>query len=170
MARSFVPPEAGLRMTRRGQWESFCSGIMKKILKLFFNIGIYVAIVSGTIYGLPKFLAWYLETPYPMAAITSGSMWPALKEGDLIFIEGVKKEELAVGDVVVFRNRDGGSFTIHRIAELRKDELVTKGDANFNPDDPTAYEDVIGRAVKARGRYLRLPHLGSITVMANNIK
>ena len=143
---------------------------MRKILKLFLNITIYTAIVVGTIYGLPKFLSWYLNTTYPMAAITSGSMWPVLKEGDLIFIEGIAKEELAVGDVVVYRNHDGGTFTIHRIVDLREDELVTKGDANFNKDDPIAYEDVVGRTVTVRGSYLRLPHLGAITVMANGIR
>ena len=143
---------------------------MRKTLKVFLNISIYVIIVVGTVYGLPKFLSWFLNTPYPMAAITSGSMWPALKEGDLIFIEGVAREELAVGDVVVYRNHDGGTFTIHRIAELHENELMTKGDANFNKDSPIAYEDVIGRAVAVRGRYVRLPHLGSITVMANGIR
>jgi signal peptidase I len=143
---------------------------MKKILKATMNVTIYAAIVIGAVYGLPKFLAWYLDTPYPMAAITSGSMWPELKEGDLIFIEGVAREELAVEDVVVYRNHGGGTFTIHRIVELREDELVTKGDANFNRDNPIAYEDVVGRAVTVKGRYARLPHLGAITVMANSIR
>ena len=50
----------------------------------------YVVIVGGTVVGLPKALSWYLETPYPMAAITSGSMWPVLKEGDIVFVQGVK--------------------------------------------------------------------------------
>ena len=39
-------------------------------------------------------LSWYLDTPYPMAAITSGSMWPVLKEGSLVFIKSVKKKKL----------------------------------------------------------------------------
>ena len=144
---------------------------MKILLKLFLNLTIYVVIVVGTIFGLPKFLSWYLETPYPMAAITSGSMWPALKEGDLIFIRGIKaRDDLQAGDVIVFRNADSASFTIHRVKELREHDLVTKGDANFNADAPISYDDVIGETVMIAGRYLRLPYLGAITVMANGAR
>ena len=89
---------------------------MKRGIKILINLFIYMAIVGAIVYGLPKFLSWSLNTPYPMAAITSGSMWPALNEGDLVFIKGgLKKEDLKEGDVVVYRNERGGSFTIHRI-------------------------------------------------------
>jgi signal peptidase I len=47
----------------------------------------------GVIFGLPKFLSWALNTDFPMAAITSGSMWPSLKEGDLVFIQGLEDGE-----------------------------------------------------------------------------
>ena len=144
--------------------------MMKKALKAGINFFIYVLIIGMVIFGLPKFLSWKLDTPYPMAAITSGSMWPALKEGDLVFIEGMRKpkEELSVGDVVVYRNRGGGTFTIHRVTELKERVLVTKGDANFEADAPVSYDDVIGRTLTLKGHFIRLPHLGSITVIASN--
>lgn len=138
---------------------------MKSFLKFLLNIAIYIGIVAGLLFGLPRFLAWKLGTPYPMAAITSGSMWPALHEGDLIFIEGVKKEELAVGDVVVWRNPNG--FTIHRVLELGEDTFVTKGDANFTEDAPVKYEDIVGRTYQVFGKDARLPYLGMISVYAN---
>ncbi|OGZ43567.1 MAG: signal peptidase I [Candidatus Ryanbacteria bacterium RIFCSPHIGHO2_02_FULL_45_17b] len=138
---------------------------MKTFLKFVLNLVIYVGIVVGVLIGMPRFLAWKLETPYPLAAITSGSMWPALHEGDLIFIEGVDRSELAVGDIVVWRNP--GGFTIHRVTKRNETTLITKGDANFTEDEPVKYEDVIGRTYQVFGKNARVPFLGMISVYAN---
>lgn len=140
------------------------------MLKWLANIGIYILIFVVVLLGLPKLLVWALDTNYPMAAITSGSMWPALKEGDLVFIQGIKKEALQIGDIIVFRNQENGTLTIHRIVRLDDDALVTKGDANFTEDEPTKYEDVVGRMLRLAGRDVRIPYLGSITMYANNPK
>lgn len=136
-----------------------------KIKSAFINLVIYSAIVFGIILGFPKALSWYLDTPYPMAAITSGSMWPALKEGYLIFIKSVPKEDLKIGDIIVYRNNLG--FTIHRIVKLSEDELVTKGDANFQNDTPIKYEDVVGKTLTVFGKQVYIPYLGIITIKAN---
>ncbi len=130
------------------------------------NLIIYIVIVGGVVVGFPRALSWYLDTPYPMAAITSGSMWPVLKEGSLVFIQSVKKEDIKIGDIVVYRNDKG--FTIHRVAELRENDLITKGDANFQKDAPTKYENVIGRALMIFGRIAAIPYLGMISVAANS--
>lgn len=147
---------------------------MNRALRFISNLLIYVLIIGGVVYGLPKFLVWFLDTPYPLAAITSGSMWPVLNEGDLVFIRGVKKFDLRVGDIIVYRqlSSDGQErgFVIHRIAKLEDARLVTKGDANFDPDPPISYDQVVGRSVSWGGRILHLPYLGSITVFANNLK
>lgn len=143
---------------------------MKKALKAILNLFIYVIIIGGVIFGLPKLLTNTLNTPYPMAAITSGSMWPELKEGELIFIQGVAKEDLGVGDIIVYRNPKGDTFTIHRIIELENDTLTTKGDANFGPDAPITYDKIIGRTLKFREKPVHIPYLGSITVFASNLK
>lgn len=137
---------------------------MKSFFKFILNAVVYVAIVVGVLFGLPRFLAWKLNTPYPLAAITSGSMWPLLHEGDLVFIEGVKKEDIREGDIVVWRNPNG--FTIHRVVHLNENTFVTKGDANFKEDDPVRYEDIIGRTYKIFGKDARLPYFGMITVYA----
>ncbi len=133
--------------------------------KFIVNLIIYIAIVGGVVFGFPRGLSWYLDTPYPMAAITSGSMWPALKEGSLVFIKSVKKEEIGVGDIVVYRNSKG--FTIHRVAELRENDLTTKGDANFQKDAPVKYEDIVGKTLTVWGRPLAVPYLGLISAAAN---
>ena len=139
---------------------------MKKAKKIIFTLCSYIAIVAVVVFGLPKFLSWSLGTPYPMAAITSGSMWPVLKEGDLVFIQSVKKEEFALRDIIVYRNEDNGGFTIHRIVKLGADTLITKGDANFTEDKPVKYEQVVGRTFQLFGNNMRLPYLGFVTVYA----
>ena len=65
----------------------------KKVLKSILGWIIYIVILAGLIYGIPKGLAYVLKTDYPMAAITSGSMWPALKRGDMVLVKGVHEKE-----------------------------------------------------------------------------
>lgn len=137
----------------------------QKIIKILINLTIYAAIVAGILFGLPKFLVWYMGTPYPIAAITSGSMWPVLKTGDLVFIQRVEKSDLAIGDIVVWQNPQG--FTIHRIVKLDADTVTTKGDANFTEDEPVAYADIVGRTYQIFGRNARVPYFGMITVYAH---
>lgn len=127
---------------------------------------VYLSLLVGSIFGTPKALSYVLNTSYPMAAITSGSMWPALKKGDLVFIKGVRDEkEIAIGDIVVYQNPQG--FTIHRIVEFRNEQVVTKGDANNAEDSPVRYEDIIGKTVEFRGKPFRIPMLGNISIVLN---
>jgi signal peptidase len=144
--------------------------MMKKVGKFLLNVALYLAIVAGLMYGLPKLLTNYLKTPYPLAAVTSGSMWPALKTGDLVVIEGVNKEELQVGDIVVYRNETGPGFTIHRIVKLNEKTFVTKGDANFSEDKSASYDRVVGRSYEWNGGPLRIPFLGSVTMFASKLR
>lgn len=142
-----------------------------RVMSHLVNLAVYVLIVAGIVFGLPKFLVWKLHTTSPMAAITSGSMWPALKEGDLVFIEGVTaKEDIHVGDIVVFRNRENTTLTIHRVVKLSEEKLTTKGDANFTADTPVAYEDVVGKTYNFGEKPLHVPYLGSVTMIASKFK
>lgn len=140
----------------------------RKLLKGIVEFGIYVLIIGGIVWGVPNFLSWKLDTQYPIAAITSGSMWPVLEKGDIVFIKKTPKEDLQVGDVVVWQNP--GGFTIHRIVELKENTLVTKGDANFSEDAPVAYEDVVGRNLRWGEWYVRIPYLGYISIWGAKIK
>jgi signal peptidase I len=142
----------------------------KTVFRFIFNTLVYLLIVGGIIGGLPRFLAWKLNTEFPLAAITSGSMWPELKIGSLVFVQGIAGRDAKVGDIIVFKNRANGTFTIHRVIELKKDTLITKGDANFDPDPPVGYEDVIGRTVNIFGGPAQIPYVGGITVFASNLK
>ena len=143
----------------------------KKFLRGIGELIIYVIIIGGIVWGVPSFLSWKLGTNYPIAAITSGSMWPVLKTGDLVLIKAVSKDDLKIGDIIVWRNPNGNGFTIHRIKELRDTALVTKGDANFSEDNPVPYSDVIGRNLSwGSGSPVRIPFLGYISMLGASIK
>lgn len=138
---------------------------MKRFLIIAGEAIIWVAVFGVVVWGLPRALSMWLKTQYPLASVTSSSMWPVLKRGDLILIEGVSKDDLTVGDIVVWKNTEG--FTIHRVTVLNQKTLVTKGDGNFEDDAPVRYEDVVGRAFKIRGKPVRVPYLGFVTITAS---
>jgi len=141
----------------------------KKILKSVLGWIIYIAVLVGLIYGIPKGLAFVLKTEYPMASITSGSMWPVLKKGDLILIKGIQnRDEIKVGDIIVYKNPKG--FTIHRVVEIKEDTIVTKGDANNVNDAPVKYEDIIGKILTLNQNPLRIPVLGTVGIFVNRNK
>jgi len=134
-------------------------GFLKNIIEWLIYIVVFVLIVWGT----PKALVAALGTEYPIASITSGSMWPELKKDDLVLIKGVStKNEIEIGDIVVFANEKG--FTIHRVIKKYETKFVTKGDANNIEDSPTGYDQLIGRAVEWKnGKPIKISKLGFLS-------
>jgi len=135
----------------------------KKIIKVALEWFIYIVVFITIVWGTPMILVKMLHTEYPIASITSGSMWPVLKQGDMVFIRGYSgnKQDLKLGDVVVYKNERG--FTIHRIVKLDEKTLVTKGDANNIDDAPVEYSQLIGKMVTIKGQPLRIPYLGMLS-------
>jgi signal peptidase I len=130
---------------------------------------IYIGIIILIIVFTPRILSWALGTQYPMAAVTSSSMWPTLKKGDLVFLKGVDKpEDLRVGDIIGFELDDGG-FAIHRVFDIDGDRITTKGDANGEPDPPISFDQVIGRMPKIGGWLVKVPYLGNLDILIGPI-
>lgn len=129
-------------------------------------VALYTVFVVGAIYYTPPFLSRVLDTPYPLAAVTSSSMWPTLHKGDLVVLQGVDSvDDLRVGDIIAFRHQDG--FAIHRVVKIEGDVITTRGDANSLDDRPIAIEDVVGRVAKLAGRLVRIPYLGNLPLLMN---
>ena len=139
-----------------------------KKIKSIIEILAYIVIVAVLVIGTPKALVYTLGTEYPIASITSSSMWPELKKNDLIFIEYAEKNSLTVGDIVVFKNEKG--FTIHRIIELNENTLTTKGDANNVADKSVGYEKIVGRTLNWSNKPVRIPYLGRLTLWASGLR
>lgn len=134
----------------------------KKIIKFIAEWLIYGAIFALIVWGAPKGLTKILDTEYPIASITSSSMWPVLKQNDLIFIKGVSgKNDIAIGDIVVYANEKG--FTIHRVVEIKENTFITKGDANNINDKPVEYDKLIGKTVNLKNKPIRIPYLGKLS-------
>jgi len=148
---------------------------MNKILKNMIEIALYVAIIVLLAVGTPKALVYVMGTEYPIASITSGSMWPVLKQGDMVLIRSVDKSQLQVGDIIVYKNSeemigDNTGFTIHRIVELNENILTTKGDANKVSDLSITYDKVVGRTVNIGDSPIRIPQIGKLTIWISENK
>ncbi|MBI5233125.1 MAG: nucleotidyltransferase family protein [Deltaproteobacteria bacterium] len=105
-------------------------------------------------------------------------MSPVLRTGDMIYVETVKADDLAVGDIVLFKrandmvahrlikigreNRDSAHFLKENMGAVpifsRLYLYWTKGDAFSSPDEPVSERDIIGRvyAVGKHGKMLDL--------------
>ncbi len=132
----------------------------KKIILGFTKLIAYLAFVAVAVYYTPKILSKKLGTPYPLATITSGSMWPVLQTNDLILMKGISGSQAQVGQIIVYKN--AGGFTIHRLIRRENGKLITKGDANDIEDKPVAESEVVGRAVYIKNKPLRIPYLGMV--------
>jgi len=146
---------------------------MKKVIKDTIGWILYIAVLAGLIWGIPRGMSYFLKTPYPMASITSSSMWPALKQGDLVLIKGIQnKNEIQLGDIIVYKNVSLSSgpvtgFTIHRVVQIGQNTVVTKGDANNVSDPPVQYEEVIGKTLTINQKPIRIPMLGNVSIFIN---
>jgi len=105
--------------------------------------------------GISLGLKVFLSTPYPLVHVVSNSMYPKLERGYLVVIQGVKPEDVKVGDIVVFHHplqplptiswlyyifpiphsvSDEGTLIIHRVKEVFNENgeifFTTKGDNN----------------------------------------
>lgn len=130
---------------------------MKKILKnsvtILMNILIVIAvcILIILLYG-------FIETKvlkkkeyvdifgYSMFQVVSGSMEETLHIGDLVIVKTREFEDIAKNDIIVFKQDE--TIITHRVIEIDKETITTKGDANNTKDEPIATEDVIGKVIK----------------------
>ena len=102
---------------------------------------------------------------YKAYIITTNSMEPKIKVGDIVIAKTVKEEELKEGDVITFwQDQEVITHRIVRIEE-RKDNnyYITKGDNN-NVEDPkkVAYEQVEGKSI------FTIPYLGKFVGILEN--
>ena len=89
--------------------------------------------------SVPKLLG------YQVYDVVSGSMDPAIPVHSVVMVQPAAPEELQPGEIVAYRS--GSSVVIHRLVEnhIVEGELVTKGDANAEPDPlKVEYAGVLG--------------------------
>lgn len=84
---------------------------------------------------------------YTSASITSGSMMPTLRIGDVIIAVDHGDAEIVPGTIVIYEN-SGHDLVTHRVVSVNPDgTYVTKGDTNGAPDpDPIPAANIRGTA------------------------
>ena len=89
--------------------------------------------------SVPKLLG------YQAYDVVSGSMDPAIPVHSVVLVQPAAPENIQPGEIVAYRS--GSSVVIHRLVKnhIVEGELVTKGDANAEPDPlKVGYADVLG--------------------------
>ncbi len=77
--------------------------------------------------------------------VTSGSMEPLLRPGDVVLAQPVGDTPLAPGDIIVVQW--GNAWVTHRVWQVSAFHCFTAGDNSRIPDEPVALADVVGRVV-----------------------
>ena len=78
--------------------------------------------------------------------VLGGSMSPTINMGDLVIVNPTDFEEVEVNDVIAFRDRDRNIPVTHRVVNITEGGLITKGDANEDPDHWVVKpDDIIGK-------------------------
>lgn len=80
------------------------------------------------------------EVGHAAIEVHGSSMLPVILPGDVLKVEA---GQAALGDIVVFIRND--RVWAHRVIAISGNEIVTRGDANPNPDASLHYEEVLGR-------------------------
>ncbi len=94
---------------------------------------------------------------YQNYIVETPSMHPTIPKYSIVYVKELNEEEkreLKVDDIVAIST--SGKPLLHRIIEVNQEEgfIITQGDRNQTPDQPVAYEKVIGLNV------LVIPYIG----------
>ena len=88
---------------------------------------------------------------YGVYTVLTGSMEPEYNVGDILLAQEVKKEDIKVGDDVVYKGEVGdfeGKIVTHRIESISGETIVTKGIANSFVDPSITYDQIQAKVVR----------------------
>ncbi|MEM7326245.1 MAG: signal peptidase I [Actinomycetota bacterium] len=87
-----------------------------------------------------------IATPWQPVAVTSGSMAPTVRTGDVVFVAEPSRDSVAQNSIIMYQAGNGQNV-LHRVFSVEGDEYLTKGDANPTPDStPVQLDEVRGVA------------------------
>jgi signal peptidase I len=86
------------------------------------------------------------------------SMFPFIRNGDVVTVAPLESGALGLGDVVVFLSVRGGGPVIHRIVAKCDGSYLLKGDNLLESDGVVPQENILGyiKAVERNGRRISL--------------
>ena len=122
-----------------------------KVKKSFTILRRLLLVILGLALGMilyftnaQKILGNQMPMPFGIgiADVLSGSMEPTFSKGTLLIVR--ESEKVDIGDIVVYQS--GNSLVVHRITDIKKNQITTQGDANNTPDpsfDRSAIKGVV---------------------------
>lgn len=168
---------------------------MKFKIKGWTETLVYIVLGIFLAYLFNVTLGFALSTDLPVVAVVSTSMlhdettpvvhyqwleknlgvtreqidsWPisdGFDRGDILLVVGVPREDLKIGDVIVFRASKQSYPIVHRIVKINEDgTFVTKGDHNPTTDPwKISYNEISGKVI------FILPKLGYFKLITTEI-
>jgi signal peptidase I len=110
---------------------------------------------------------------------TGDSMYPTIRDGEVIRVAPVADERIGVGDIVLYRAEGGVRLLAHRLVAISETpggrRFHLRGDAKGGCDAPLPAAEVIGRVeavsrggieVRVQGRLARTHHIARATAIA----
>jgi signal peptidase I len=139
--------------SKRGDEGRFYLGLVALVGLLVFGTLAVIAVLPMVVPG------------YTSASITSGSMQPKLRPGDVVIAVGNGGAGIKTGTIVVYEDPARGDLVTHRIVGVNDDgSYVTRGDANGVNDA----QAIPSENVKGVGKWV-VPYVGLPRVwVANN--
>jgi polysaccharide export outer membrane protein len=104
-----------------------------------------------------------LKSGYSIEFHASGkSMYPTIRDGELITVQPVTISEVKNGDIVLYRNEKG--VIAHRVVHVNKPNLLLRGDSSNTLDAPVMPDQILGKVIstKRAGRKIRLNKLSAL--------
>ncbi len=138
--------------SKRGDEGRFYLGLVALVALLVFGTLAVIAVLPMVVPG------------YTSASITSGSMQPKLRPGDVVIAVGNGGAGVKPGIIVVYEDPARGDLVTHRIVGINEDgSYTTKGDANGVNDA----QAVPPENVKGVGKWV-VPYVGLPRVWVAN--
>lgn len=139
------------------QEEERTSSLKKKVISIVVSAVLVLALVACVTVIAQVLSKGYVSLgKYSLFRVVTGSMEPAIPVGSLLISQDVPIGDVQQGDVVNFRSREPGMFSViitHRVIAIHQNAegqifLETKGDANQYPDGHLVDENyLIGKTV-----------------------
>ena len=139
------------------------SNRIKKIIFIFLILIIY-NIVLLYISNIDR-TGTFSFFSYKAYIISTTSMEPELKVGDVIIIKKAKEEDLKTGDIITYKldNNERVTHRISQIIETEEKKYITKGDNNNIEDSKIlTINDIEGKEI------IKIPYLGNIVNLLKN--
>ena len=97
---------------------------------------------------------------FKLAIVMSESMEPTLNKNDLILVK--KQKDYNINDIVVYKKNK--NCIVHRIVEITREKVITKGDANNINDDEIEKNNIEGKVI------LNIHQIGKFILFIQNKK